>query len=99
MGAGLQRASHLATLTRYLDTPYPVEGQTWQDCDKRRRGERTVFVVRVGEFNGILKARVLVFEKGLYTGRMTTIAVKRFIPNSTGYRFLKAANNAAKEGE
>lgn len=96
MAAGLQRASHLATLTRYPGTPYPAEGQFWQDCDSRCKGERTILVLSVGEIDGVPKARVGVYEDGIDTGRRTNIAVKRFIPTSTGYRFLKMGVEASK---
>ena len=89
MSAGLQRAAHLATLTRYLGTPYPASGQTWQDCDKRGRGERTILVLSVDEQDGVMKARVAVYEKGVDTGRRSSISIKRFVPTSTGYRYIQ----------
>lgn len=89
MSAGLQRVAHLAKLTRYPGTPYPAEGQTWQDCDNRVADkQRTVMVLSLVERYGALKSRVGVYEEGIDTGRSTWIAVKRFVPTSTGYRFM-----------
>ncbi len=43
---------------------------------------------------GRLKARVGVYKNGVDTGRRSSIAIKRFIPTSTGYRYISTATKA-----
>jgi len=72
-------------------------GQVWADNDKRSRG-RTVKVLEVVDRGGDPHAivQVLTVARGALPldprkPRITRIAVRRFVPNSTGYRLEKDA--------
>lgn len=64
-------------------------GQVWADNDARARG-RTLEVLEVGENHAVCKVLTPArFANVSTTGRTVRIMLRRFKPNSTGYRLLE----------
>jgi hypothetical protein len=77
-----------------VSAPNVRPGQVWADNDRREKG-RTLKVLEVVEREGGDHAIVEVLTgKGgrkLDKPRQTRIAVRRFVPNSTGYTLVQDA--------
>ncbi len=88
MGEGFQRATRAATLTRYPGTPAAAPRQVWADNDSRANGRE----VRIDSIEaGYAHCTVIAGAAGTHvSGKGTArILLSRFIPNATGYRFLR----------
>lgn len=72
-------------------------GQIWQDCDKRLRGERTLEVLQRLP-NGAV-CRVFFRGEPMRNKPTTVILLRRFRPNSTGYRLIQDVPAVALKGE
>ncbi len=84
-GAGpLDAAKPKAAEAAKPTTPAPAVGQRWADNDKRSPAGREVVIRQVDGKRALCE----VFEGGVWTGRSTLIALRRFRPTSTGYRFV-----------
>lgn len=69
----------------------PAPGQVWEDNDWRARG-RTLRIDSVDETHAtctILTTGAHGPKTGVNIGRQTRIMLRRFKPNSTGYRYLR----------
>lgn len=75
-------------------------GQVWEDCDWRQRQKpRRVRVVAVPPaLDTYPNPRELgIVVENVATGKKSTIRLRRFKPNSTGYRLIEAAPGAISE--
>src|SRR6478609_1153081 len=83
------------------EVPDVRPGQVWADNDWRSEG-RTVMVLEVDERDGKdphAIVEVLTPAKGglpIKKPRKTRIAVRRFVPNSTGYRLIQDHDHAER---
>jgi hypothetical protein len=75
-----------------VSEPIKVEvGQVWADNDSRSTG-RTVRVVAIEGDKAVVET--VTYSKHVYVGggrKQSRIALKRFKPNSTGYRLVEGA--------
>lgn len=88
MGQGLQKASREAKRTQYPGTPEPGPKQVWGDNDKRAAGREVRVDSIVSDF---AHCTVIAGSHGTkVSGKGTTrIHLDRFVPNATGYKYLR----------
>jgi len=89
-----------ARRTRYPNTPKPEIGQVWEDCDRptttlKVRGFQKMTRRawnkrrRLYEHVAYRAAFCDVYESGQRAAQVVRIAVERFVPTKTGYRYLR----------